>query len=107
MDLKFLLNPAPKQIPKPTPTTIPVERGQAAPVLLARLEQEPTADTQAASMKPTTRRSIMPPRPARVPKSTAEWTGEHFADVRKCMKDSYTREFKVKVLQWWYHYQLP
>ena len=120
MELQFLLNPVPIFEDLPAAVSAPNEPENEDQGLLARhstrpasiprmplasLTQEPA--TEGASPSPARYQSPIPSRPGRKAKPIAERTGDQFAGVRKRMQRSYTREFKIEVLRWWYHHRIP
>jgi len=105
MDLQSLLNPLPQRISEPPPIAIPRETREVARVPLAQLAQEPAPH----HLSPRLARpfAAIPPKPGRKAKPIMERTGCDFAGVRKRTQHSYSREFKIEVLRWWLHHQIP
>ena len=76
-----------------------------ARVPLAQLPQERIAHP--LNPRPAGHQLAIAPRPGRKAKPIVERTGGDFAGVRKHMQRSYSREFKIEVLRWWIHHQIP
>jgi len=107
MDLQSLLNPLPQWISETLGLPIPISREprEVAGVPLAQLPQEPVVNS--LSPRPSGPHLTIAPKPGPQAKPIVEWIGADFARVRKRIQCTYSREFKIEVLGWWLHYQIP
>ena len=107
MDLQSLLNPLPQWISETWGLLIPISRDtrEVVRVPLAPLPQEPVAHSLSARLyRP---HLAITPKPGPKAKPIADRTGADFAGVRRRIQRTYSHEFKIEVLCWLLHHQIP